>query len=210
MKLFRNIGTALVLMVFIISFAVTFTLNFRPLYYFDMNHLNISQTSGLSNEDIKWNYNTLIDYNSALNHEELSFPTLSMSESGRIHFAEVKDIFVAIQYMFVISAIIGTALIILLTIKFKDILYLKLTAIFTVAIPAALGLFIASNWDKAFVTFHHIFFNNDYWMFSPETDPIINILPDEFFLHCAIMILFCTILGSGISYLIYRKRKKIV
>lgn len=210
MKLFRNIGTALVLMVFIISFAVTFTLNFRPLYYFDMNHLNISQTSGLSNEDIKWNYNTLIDYNSALNHEELSFPTLSMSESGRIHFAEVKDIFVVIQYMFIISAIIGTALIILLTIKFKDILFLKLTAIFTVAIPAALGLFIASNWDKAFVTFHHIFFNNDYWMFSPETDPIINILPDEFFLHCAIMILFCTILGSGISYLIYRKRKKIV
>lgn len=210
MKLFRNIGTALVLMVFIISFAVTFTLNFRPLYYFDMNHLNISQTSGLSNEDIKRNYNTLIDYNSALNHEELSFPTLSMSESGRIHFAEVKDIFVAIQYMFVISAIIGTALIILLTIKFKDILYLKLTAIFTVAIPAALGLFIASNWDKAFVTFHHIFFNNDYWMFSPETDPIINILPDEFFLHCAIMILGLTILGSVISYVIYRKRKKTV
>lgn len=208
MKIFRNTVTALVLMLFIISAAVTITLNFRPLFYFDIDYLDIEAQSGFSKEDIRNNYDALIDYNSMLNHDTLKFPTLPMSEGGRIHFEEVKQIFVAIEYIFIASGIIGLALLLLLICKFKEFLFLKLAAILTIAIPAVLAILISINWEAAFVTFHHIFFNNDYWLFYPDKDPVILMLPDEFFFHCAAMILILVILGSFISFMIYRILRK--
>lgn len=76
MKLFRNIAAALSLMMFIIAASVTITLNFRPLYYFDINHLNIAETSGIDAETIKKNYDILIDYNSMLTMTHFTFRTL--------------------------------------------------------------------------------------------------------------------------------------
>ena len=208
MKIFRNTVTAIALILFIISAAVTITLNFRPLFYFDIDYLDIEAQSGFSKEDIRKNYDALIDYNSMLNHDTLEFPTLPMSEGGRIHFEEVKQIFVAIEYIFIASGIIGLAFLLLLICKFKEFLFLKLASILTIAIPAVLAILISINWEAAFVTFHHIFFNNDYWLFYPDKDPVILMLPDEFFFHCAAMILILVILGSLISFMIYRILRK--
>lgn len=52
------------LSIFLISFSVIFTLNFRPLYYADIKLLHISRESGLSEQQIRENYDRLIDYNS--------------------------------------------------------------------------------------------------------------------------------------------------
>ncbi len=54
---------------------------------------------------------------------------------------------------------------------------------------------------------HKIFFRNDDWMFNPSTDPIINLLPETFFLHCALIIILIIFLGSLILYLCYRHQK---
>lgn len=206
MKIARNIFAALALMLFIISFSVTLTLNFRPLYYFDINYLDIESLSGYSEEEIRENYDALIDYNSMFNHDDtLEFPTLPMSDTARIHFEEVKDIFVGVEYSMLITAVISVVMILLLRFKYHDVFYLKLASILTIVIPSVLALCIGLNWEQAFVTFHHIFFDNDYWLFSPKTDPIILMLPDEFFFHCAAMILIIVILGSLLSYLIYRR-----
>lgn len=211
MKIFRNIVTALSLMMLIISFSVTVTLNFRPLYYFDIGYLHIAETSGVDEEIIKKNYDLLIDYNSMFNHGTLDFPDFTMSEHGKIHFEEVKDIFVGLQYIGIIAFILS-ALLIIIAVRKKETLCFKLASILTVAVPAALGFFIALNWEKAFVTFHHIFFSNDYWIFNPQTDAIITVLPDTFFMHCAVMILVLVVLGSILcgltARLIGRRTKK--
>jgi integral membrane protein (TIGR01906 family) len=39
-------------------------------------------------------------------------------------------------------------------------------------------------------------FRNDYWIFDEATDPVIMILPDAFFLHCAVMIILLILIGS--------------
>ena len=52
------------------------------------------------------------------------------------------------------------------------------------------------------------FANNDYWLFDPATDPVINILPDLYFLHCAVMILVLMILGSILCAWAYRAEKR--
>lgn len=199
-----NLFTAVIYMLCIISLSVTFALNFRPLYYFDMDHLKISETSGYPAEEIRANYDALIDYNSALSHDNLEFPTLPMSEGGRIHFAEVKRIFVSVQYLGIITLLLAAGLTAFQR-KRRDFGFLKPAAFLTTVLPLILGALIALNWDAFFVTFHHIFFNNDYWLFNPDTDPVITILPDTFFLHEAILILLCVLFGSLLCFLAGRR-----
>mgnify|MGYP003420509014 CR=1 FL=1 len=80
---------------------------------------------------------------------------------------------------------------------------MKYAGVRTVLIPAVLGLLMALNWDKAFVVFHKIAFDNDYWIFDAATDPVITILPDTFFLHCAAMILGLVVAGSVLCLIFY-------
>lgn len=198
---------ALVLTLTIISVSVVFTLAFRPLYYLDISALDIPEQSGYPEEEIRENYDVLIDYNLSFGKEQLEFPTLAMSEPGRIHFEEVRDIFNIFKYMTIAGVVLSIGGIVF-CIRRKEYRYLKLTSILAVALPAVIGLLVALNWDWAFVTFHHIAFDNDYWIFDPLTDPVITILPDTFFMHCALMILGCVVLGSVACGVIYRKCKR--
>ena len=197
---------ALILTLTIISVSVVFTLAFRPLYYLDISALDIPGQSGYTKEKIRENYDVLIDYNLSFGSDSLEFPSLAMSEPGRIHFEEVRDIFHIFKYMAIAGAVLSIGGIVFFVRK-REYLYLKLTSILAVALPAALGLLVALNWDWAFVAFHHLTFDNDYWIFDPLTDPVITILPDTFFLHCALMILGCVVLGSVICGLAYRRQK---
>lgn len=208
MKLFRQIITALVLMFFIISFAVTVTLHFRPLYYFDIRYLDIPSLSGMSAGEIRSNYDAIIAYNSISGPRTLNFPTLPMSENGRIHFEEVRRIFLAFEYGMFVTAVLAAILIAVSVKKEKEILYLKLAAVFTAVFPAVLALCIGLNWEAAFVAFHRVFFDNDYWIFYPETDPVITMLPDAFFLHCAVLILLLIGLGSLVCFAAHQRLKR--
>lgn len=198
---------SLVLTLTIISVSVVITLAFRPLYYLDVKALDIPAQSGYTEEEIRENYDVLIDYNLSMGKERLEFPSLAMSEPGRIHFEEVKVIFNLFEYL-ALGGVILSGLGIAFCARRKEFLYLKLASILAVALPAVLGIFVALNWDWAFVAFHHLAFDNDYWLFDPLTDPVITILPDTFFLHCALMILGCVVLGSVVCGAVYRKKRK--
>lgn len=204
MKKLTNFLLPVIGFLFIISISVVFTLNFRPLYYFDMEYLDIEVRSGLEKEDIKQNYDALIDYNFFLNKEELVFPTLTQSTEGHIHFEEAKNIFVFFQYMAIVLFLILIPIVICHAWN-HDFVFLKYTGILTFTIPALLGILIALMWDQVFVTFHKLVFHNDYWLFDPNTDPVISILPDEFFMHSAIFIILCIILLGALCFLAYWK-----
>ncbi len=202
-----TILVGVLLTLFLLSGAVVFTLNFRPLYAFDMNFLDIPQLSGLSSDDIWLNYNALIDYNSIFMPGKLQFPTLSMSESGSIHFEEVKNIFVGVQLLCMVC-FAGLLALLALGRKKSKSPALKLAALLSLVIPSALGLLIALNWDAFFVGFHKLFFRNDLWLFNPQTDPVINILPDAFFLHCAVMILGLIVAGGALFFLLAKRSSR--
>lgn len=190
----KNILTSLCLALFIISASVTITLNFRPLYYHDISALKIEETSGFSKKVIKKNYDELIDYNQFFHSEKLKL-SLPMSKEGRIHFADVKRIFVGIEILCIITLILSCCLIKKSLIA-HNLEFLKLSSIITILLPGIVAIFTAINWDATFIMFHKIMFRNDYWLFDEATDPVITILPDEFFLHCAIMIIGLILLGS--------------
>lgn len=199
-----SILLSLILTLTLISLTVVLTLACKPLYYLDIHALHIPETTGYTISEIKANYDAVIDYSLSFGNAPLEFPTFPMSEGGRIHFEEVKNIFNLFKYMAIFGTLTGAAGILRQRRK-QSYGYLKLTAILTVALPAVIGATVALNWDWTFAAFHELAFNNDYWLFDPATDPVINILPDAYFLHCAVMILLLVILGSLICGLIYRR-----
>lgn len=205
----KHIITAIFLTMCIIAGAVTLTLAFKGIYYTDMENMNLAEKTGYSSEEIIQNYDALIKYNQDVRQAELEL-TLPMSEAGRIHFEEVKQIFVFIQYIMLPIGLFGTYFCVKKIKKDKKPTcdYLKWTAVFTVAIPAVIGGFVAVAWNQVFVIFHEVFFNNDYWIFDPKTDPIITLLPDEFFMHCAVMILALVMVSGIVCFLLYRNNKK--
>ena len=199
-----NLLTALVGFLFIVSLSVVLVLNLRSIYYFDVRYQNLEQKTGLSEEVIRENYDTLIDYNLITKRVKiLEFPDFPMSEHGSTHFAEVKRIFVAVQYLCIISGIL-LLISIVKKLRRRDYGWLKLTSVITLAIPVILIVLALFNWNAFFIKFHQIFFRNNYWIFDPVTDPVINILPDEFFFHCAVVIFIFVILGSILTGALYR------
>lgn len=57
-----------------------------------------------------------------------------------------------------------------------------------IAVVGVLGGFIATDFNKYFVMFHHLFFNNDLWILDPYTDLLIRMLPEGFFFDMVIRI----------------------
>lgn len=209
MKKLITIILSLALSIFLISLAVKGTLAFRQLYFYDLDHLNIARDYGMKKEEIMKNYNILIDYIQDKKIAKLSMPSFKMSREGEIHFKEVKDIFMKFNTLMYVCGVLSLIGIIYMT-KIKNFLFLKFSSIMLIVMPVALSIPFAINFDKSFTAFHKLFFTNDYWEFDPVRDPIINVLPQEFFFHCAVMILALIALFSFILYFIYRKTKKII
>lgn len=195
----------------IFALATTAVVYGKWLYYFEIDFLNIPDLADMTKDDIKRNYDVLITYLSPFYDGALQLPTLDMSTNGRIHFVDVKNILVKIQYVMyatIIIAIVGG----MYLLKKKNEKFLLHGSIVTIIFPIALVLPIAINFEKSFVIFHKLLFSNDYWVFDPEKDPIILMLPEEFFMHAACAILLFILCGSIICYSLYKyfvKKKRI-
>lgn len=188
----------------------------RFLYYIQIDTLNIEETSGYSYETIKEAYDQVLNF-LTLPNREFSTGALKYSESGMSHFVDCKKLF-DLNITVLIISLISTITIILLN-KFKKIEILNLSnktpyfyaGTFSLALPVLLGLLISINFDKAFVIFHKIFFpGKDNWVFDYHTDEIIKILPQKFFMNCAIIIgVVLIILATSMIVYDYISRKKI-
>ena len=78
-------------------------------------------------------------------------------------------------------------------------------------ITAGAGLLFMSDFNKYFLLFHELFFSNDLWLLNPETDLLIRMLPEGFFLdmvrRIGIILLMLLLVGVMISVFILRKRR---
>ena len=201
-----NLLIGIIFTLFFISTSVIIVINSRFLYRMDVDFLHLSENSGYSKEVITRNYDVLIDYCSPFNDGELRFPDLPSSESALSHFAEVKVIFVAMYYIAVVTGIL-LIFIILQKRKKNEYRYLKTASLTCIILPAIVGIASMINFDKTFILFHKLVFSNDDWLFNPSTDPIILLLPEAFFMHCAIAIVLLVLIGSGLLYWFYRRRR---
>jgi integral membrane protein (TIGR01906 family) len=207
---FTNFLVAVIIAVFVVSASVTFTLFDRSAYARMQERIDLPDLIGFSEEEILANYNALIEYNSVFFTKPLTFPTLAMSESGRIHFEEVKTIFSAIQIMMIVSAAL-TAFLCVTFIKKRRYKFIRLGGIMSLVIPAIVVLaMLIIGWDRFFVIFHQLFFNNEYWVFDYRTDPIILLLPDTWFLYCLFRIIAGILVTSALLMILPSTFEKII
>lgn len=209
MKIKAVIKAVLVALV-ILSGAIALPILFRPFFWWHIEPYGIPESMGLTAAQIKEAYGEMLDYCMGLNNT-FSVGVLPFSASGAEHFADVRNLFILDLAVFVIAAI---ALGVLCYVNRKDQLQLAghtpgfWSAVGLGASFVIVGGLVAIDFDKAFTVFHKIFFpGKDNWMFNPYEDPVINILPAEFFANCAILI-FAVILISCIGLLLYDRKKR--
>ena len=197
---------SLTLCLFVIFASVKFTVLFKPLYYFDIDHLNIMEISGFSKAEIIKNYDYVIDYMSSPMKDEFILPSIPYAVASQVHFHDVKKIFHLIDILFIITGIISL-IGMYFYIKNKSYSFIKWSSYMLLGLPSLLLVAFATNADSAFTIFHKIFFRNDYWVLSSRTDPIITIMPQEFFYHSAMLIGGLVILFFILFRIGYRKLK---
>lgn len=209
-KILKDILFSFYLLISSLVLAVIVTLNISPIIYSLFIKLNrIPNYNNLSSEEILNDYNNIIHYLNSPSEEVLKFKNFKISPIGEFHFLEVKEIFSSIYLIGLACLILGIILFILSK-KFKLKISLKAFNIFfyeVLFIFISLILSFYLNFSKVFTIFHKIFFNNDYWIFDPNKDPIINVLPESYFLFLAIFILFLVIIFSIISKIFYNLKK---
>lgn len=205
--LLSDIFIGILFTIFFICLGIFAVTHFRQLYYFDVNYLGIEAISGYSKDVILENYNSLMDYCCPFYHGNLVFPSLSITEAAYVHFEKVKNIFDGSFYLGCILFFVLLGIIVL-KYKKKDFSYLKISSIIILVLPILLATACAINWNATFIIFHKIFFKGDHWLFDWDTDQVIRILPDTYFLHCALCIIGIVILGSVLTFIFHLFTKK--
>lgn len=198
---------ALAVTVFLITGSIYLAVNIKSNYYKDIDSLSLEHTSGLSKESIKNNYDTLIYYINHTNPPTISLPNFTCSKEGLIHFKEVKELFLKDKLLCFLSLYMILCCIFTMK-KYGDFSFL-LYGIWSCYIIFAF-IFILSliKFQHIFTIFHTILFSNKYWLFSPVKDPIIEILPAEYFFNEFISVISYCLILSSIFLIIYNFMKK--
>lgn len=174
------------LFLFLLTLAITITINFRPLYRFSIQRFDLLAISGLDQGTLLKNFDQLMDFLNKPWITSMNLPDFPMSAAGYGHFVDVKYLFLLNYAVLLVTVIPAVAY--LLYLKRNGRLW-QLVRPFQwgMGVPVILGFLMAIGFDTFFVKFHELFFSNDDWLFDPATDPIINVLPEGFFMYCFIL-----------------------
>lgn len=193
-KITLTVVFAVALVLFMLTFSIGLPIYCRFFYYLQIKTLGMEEATGYSYATIKAAYDDVLNY-LTLPNRPFGTGELLWTESEAAHFADCKALFNLNLAVLIVSGAVTLALVLLE--KFKVIELCRpfghraylISAVVSVALPVVIGALAAINFDKAFVIFHSIFFpGKDNWTFDPRTEQIINVMPEQFFMNCAIII----------------------
>lgn len=182
------------LLLFCVGVGLGVTFAARGLYAGNLDAWDLPARSGMAREEILLNYNALMDWCSPLHQEALALPTLPMSAGGAQHFAECKVLFNGVLLLSALSLPLLAGLAVF-ALRRRAAGVLWGAGCVSLGLPVLVLGAVALDFDRAFVLFHQIFFGNDLWLFDWRTDPVILILPEDYFLLCAVVI--CCVVAVG-------------
>ena len=205
-------GVALAIL--ILTASIGLPIYVRPFYYVQIN------TLGLVNEERGWTYEVIKDaYDEVLDFCTLpwcEFGTgeLRYSEEGASHFADCKGLFIFNGVMLFVSLAAVVTILILKRCGVVD--FVKpfgfdvsfFSGAVLLAVLGTVALLASLNFEMAFQVFHTLLFpGKDNWVFDPRYDEIINVMPMEFFMNCAILIAASVIITSLVFIILGIVRK---
>ena len=183
----------------IIALSVTLTIFLAiPLFFGEIFWYQLTDLVQMTAGKIWHNFLILMNYLINPLETKLSMPDFPSSASGLHHFAEVKNLFMLVFFL--------TIILIPFTIRFikenLSIVFhnaLRVVMLFPLAIGVIAWLI---GFDRFFVAFHEVLFRDNSWLFDPATDPIISVLPEQFFMFLLIYeLIFFVIYRRGTLFL---------
>ncbi|MCR8969237.1 TIGR01906 family membrane protein [Facklamia sp. 7083-14-GEN3] len=203
----KNFARACLFSLASLTGAITLTVFLSPVIYrFFNQYYKLHEIVGLTSEQLNQNYQTIVDFLTHPMESQLLLPDFAFSDGGIQHFSEVK---VLIQ-LTMMAALFMIFVLVLVLINIRKQRrrnpYLKMYLMLSYMLPIGLLFLAVIAFDKIFILFHQIFFQNDLWLFDPLTDPIINVLPDSYFFLLLIVVVMLYELLLGIIHLFIKMK----
>ena len=195
-------------LLFLLSLAILVTIYLAwILYPFEISWLNLTNRVHLKSDIIQYNFHILMDYLTNPFNPVLEMPDFPSSESGLHHFVVVKGLFHLAQGVAIVTLPI-------FYLFWKQVIQKGFLSLYRrgllimLSLPLILGLVgVFIGFEQFFTLFHQILFvGDDTWLFDPAKDPVILILPEDFFLHCFILFFVTYEILFGLFYFKSRRR----
>lgn len=210
----------LALMAFLLSASIALPVLCTPFYSLQIENLRLMEVPvriggtvrTLSRDEILSAYLEMIRYCWGL-YPYYSSGVLGFSAEGAAHFEDVRRLFSLDFYVLLLSSLtLVSYLILAKKTSFRAPLLYGRSFPFWAAgallfIFSVVGLLAALDFSSFFTTFHHLFFpGKSNWIFDPEIDQIINILPERYFARAAGLIVTALLLSCAALLLRFRKK----
>lgn len=169
----------LFILVGLVALVTIVVLNLTFTYPWISRHFQLDVRTGLDHATLFYNYRRLIHYNNWPWITTLYLPDFVMSDTGEFHFWEVKVIFQVLQ---IFTILFLAWLFVSFRRKWQLLKYFNASANLTFIIFGIILAIMLIDFNFFFYWFHRALFNNDYWIFNPQTDPVIRALPAELFM----------------------------
>jgi len=183
---------------FLLTTAITVTIFASYLLFaIDIKPYYLEQAVGMKYGTIMKNYAQMMDYLINPFNWNFNLSNFSSSAAGRLHFQDCKKLFL-LNFGVLIASGVAVAKLHKVRARFNRIfMWIGIGGI-------VLAGLMMMNFDEFFVIFHEVLFRNSDWLFDPAKDPVINILPEEFFTQCFILFF---IIFEGLNFWKARTKK---
>ena len=141
------------------------------------------------------------------------------NEQDRFHMGEVRELFIGglnIRFGACVAAVLCILFLVITRADIKKVVprSYRIALGVTGAAVILIGIAAVVDFNAVFVQFHHIFFDNDLWIFDPAEDYMIRMLPEGLFYDMVMRIgaifvvsLVVLLVLSFIPKIAYRRKK---
>ena len=208
---FLSVLLIVTISLFIVSAGIAAPILSRSFYKAHVHSLRLPEITGWTEEEILGAYDDVMSF--LLHDGEFGTGVLKWSESGKAHFTDVRGLFRLDLWLFGITGYL-LVLLLLISVKKRPERFGNRGPSFwagtgVLAAFLLIGGLGATDFDRAFTVFHHIFFpGKTNWLFDPAEDQIIQILPEVYFRDCALLAVGLILLLCIICILVGKKKKR--
>ena len=217
-SIFNSLIVTFLIPILIVTSVGSFVINLPLLYEYGFERYEISEYTGIDKSELMSAANQIRNYFNndkewitiQVTKNNIFFPNLFNSKEI-LHMKDVKQLINLVFFYQKISVLL-IIVVTFFTLLFGSLYSLKNLlhsisrgAILTLLIFGALVMGSLFGFDKLFIYFHEISFNNDFWILDPRTDYLIAMFPQGFFFDTTMLIGFLIILFAILVWLIPQK-----
>lgn len=213
-KHFKYFFIGLLILIFCLITIVQFYTFNLTIYKYEFNKYNVYQNIDLDYSGVEFSAKEIIKYlKNDSDNLNIDYEGITVFNNRELsHMKDVKKIFIFINYFKNISILLAIFLI-AMDKKIKTLMWSFIYLGINSAILIGVALLtVLIDFTKTFTLFHMAIFTNDLWLLNPNTDRLIQMLPEGFFSDMALYIIMTDLtivmILATISFLNLKKSGK--